>query len=223
MTHRLPLLSIFALLCFGQTEEPRPKPTDYPAHASLKTVALGAEFMVHTFTGRGRTFLLDNYLVVEVAVYPASGTRPMVAHSHFTLRVNGKLHLLAQAPQFAAASLKYPDWERKPELVVGAGTGDAGVLIGRQPRVERFPGDPRPGQERLPNPPRVPTSEDRSGIGKQEVSPAEVCVEQALPEGIAAGPIRGYLYFPFKGKMKSIKELDLLYASEGQKASLALR
>jgi hypothetical protein len=206
-----------------QVEEPRAKAADYPAHAALDNLALGADFLVHTFAGRGKTFLIEDYLVVEVAVYPAQGSRPMIAQSHFVLRINGKNQLLPQPPQFAAASLKYPDWTQKPTVVAGAGVGDSGVIIGRQPRVQRFPNDPRPSQERLPMP-RAPEPADRSGIEKEEeASPAEVCVEQALPEGPAAGPIRGYLYFPHKGKVKSIKKLELLYSAEGRQATLTLR
>jgi hypothetical protein len=219
------LAAVVAAACCAQSvEEPRAKPADYPAHTELKTLSLGAEFMVHTFSGNGKTFFVEDYLVVEVAVYPASGSRPMVAHSHFTLKINGKRSIAPQPPPFVAASLKYPDWERKPTLTTEAGVGDAGVILGRRRPEPRFPGDNRPARERLPNPPRAPGDGNRAGIEKEEVRAEEVCVEQALPEGVASGPLRGFLYFPHKGKVKDIKKLDLLYAvPEGISATLKLR
>ncbi len=36
-------------------------------------------------------------------------------------------------------------------------------------------------------------------------------IRTALPEGSFKGPVSGFLYFPWKGKPKSIKKLDLLY------------
>jgi hypothetical protein len=219
---RVSLFLVAATLLAQHVEQPRAKAADYPAHASLKSLALGADFMVHTFSGRGKTFLTEDHLVVEVAVYPSTGVRPMVAHSHFVLRINGKGQIMSQPPQFVAAALKYPDWHTKPSVVADARVGDSGVIIGREPRAQRFPNDPRPSQERLPMP-RAPEPADRSGIEKEAVSPAEVCIEQALPEGPAAGPIRGYVYFPFKGKMKSVKKVELLYSAEGEQATLMLR
>jgi hypothetical protein len=212
-------------VCLAQSvEQPRRSASDYPAHAELKTRSLGADFLVHTFSGNGKSFFTADYLVVEAAFYPARGQRPVVAHSHFLLRVNGKERIHAQLPQFVAASLKHPDWEgREGGVVVGAGAGDLGVILGRRERTPRFPGDTGAPGTRLPAPPRAPKPEDRSGIESEPVLPEQVCVEQALPEGPAAGPIRGYLYFPYKGKVARIAKLELLYAADGERATLKLR
>jgi hypothetical protein len=204
-------------------EQPRAKAANYPAHAELKALSIGADFLVHTFSGKGQSFFVPDYLVIEVAIYPVPGSRPLVAHSHFTLKINGKQPILPQPPQFVAASLKYEDWERRPTVVAEAGVGDAGVILGRRQPTSRFPGDRRPTQDRLPKPPRAPDSS--SGVEKQEeVRAEEICVEQALPEGVAAGPWRGYIYFPHKGKVKDIKKLELVYSGlEGHTGTLKLR
>jgi hypothetical protein len=124
--------------------------------------------------------------------------------------MNGKKNLiLSQLPGFVAGSLKYTDWSRTTQAEAGVGMGNTGVILGRPVPGERFPGDPtnRP----LPRPPRAPEAE------KPEPDKAEeVVIESALPEGEARGPVAGFLYFPFKGKPKSIKSLELLYtAPEG--------
>ena len=203
---------------------PKPKAAEYPVHASLEKLAIGAEYLVRSFGPRGQTFIVNDYLVVEVALYPAAGQALLVSNGQFTLRMNGKKSVLfAQAPAFVAASLKYPDWERRPTLTGGAGIGDAVVILGQPQSVERFPGDPRPGQTRLPAPPRAPEAEDPSGIDKPPPARAdEVVVETALPEGETRQPVAGFLYFAHKGKTKSIRSLELIYNGPAGTATLRL-
>jgi hypothetical protein len=187
-------------------------------------VALGAEYLVRSLFVRGQSFLTPDYLVVEVAVYPPKGEALEVSSGEFTVRLNGKKQLLfTQSPGFVAASLKYPDWERRRTVEVSGGVGDTGVVLGRPETVERFPGDPRPRQTRLPAPPKVSAPQDPSGLDKPEpVRAEEAVVEVALPEGKAAGPVSGYLYFAHKGKLKSIRTLELLYGGPAGHAILRL-
>ena len=202
----------------------KPQAADYPVHAQAGPVDVGAEYLVRSIPVRNQTLVASNYLVVEVAIYPPPGQALAVSGGQFTLSLNGNRQLLhAQAPGFVAASLKYADWERRPTLVATGSMGDAGVIIGRPERVERFPGDRRPAQERLPAPPRAPTPENPSGLPKEEAPrPEEAVVETALPSVQARGPISGYLYFAHKGKSKSIKTLDLLYEGPAGNATLRL-
>lgn len=207
---------------FGTT--PRSQASEYPVHTAVGKLSIGAEYLVHSFFYRNQTFVTSDYLVVEVAVYPAAGEAVGVASGQFMLRLNGKNQLLqAQAPGFVAASLKYPDWERRRRLEVSGGIGDAGVRIGGPARVERFPGDPRPQQTRLPAPPRAPTPQDPSGLEREAPLRAEdAVVEAALPEGKSPGPVSGYLYFAYKGKLKSIRKLELIYKVAAGSATLLL-
>ena len=113
---------------------------------------------------------------------------------------------------------------RRPSVAASAGMGDAAVILGRPRQTERFPGDRRPTHDRLPAPPKAPVQEDRSGIEKQpQLAPEEIVTRQALPEGEAAGFVRGMVYFPFKGKIASIQKLDLLYEGPSGAAVLKLR
>jgi len=197
----------------AQGTTPKAKPESYPAHAAAGSTTLGAEYLVHSFSGQGGTFLARDYLVIEVALYPAAGEALDVNAGNFTLALNGKKRaMLPQSPAMVAASLKYPDWEMRPGMEADAGVGNAGVILGRPPATERFPGDPRAGKQRLPRPPQAPEPENRSGLDRPEPAKAEdVAVNAALPEGTARGPVSGYLYYAFKGKASGIRSLVLMY------------
>lgn len=89
--------------------------------------------------------------------------------------------------------------------------------------MERFPGDPRPGRTRLPAPSKAPPPDYGAGVDREEPLRADEAVaESALREGEASGPFSGYLYFPFKGKTKSIRSLELLYQGPAGSATLRL-
>src|SRR6266511_3167448 len=121
--------------------EAKAKAADYPAHAAVGGLEIGAEYMVHSFSGHGQTFIAKDYLVVEVAMYTRTADRLELSQGQFALRLNGKKQvLLPQTPAFVAASLKYPDWEYNRFAQVYAGAGNTGVTIGRPQTVERFPG-----------------------------------------------------------------------------------
>jgi hypothetical protein len=216
------MLAACVALAFAQRSsehaEARPKPSDYPSQVKMDRLALGAEFMLRSITSSAGSFLTEDYLVIDVALYPAKGAPLAVAQSHFRLRLNGRKETLAPTPPgFVAAAFKYSDWERRPGVVATAGP----VIIGRPRSTERFPGDPRPGQERLPSPPRAP---DTSGVEKAErVSPAELAVDEALPEAEFDRPVRGFLYFHYKGKTKSLKKVELLYDGPAGATALALQ
>ena len=51
---------------------------------------------------------------------------------------------------------------------------------------------------------------------KQEEAPlhktdAEAVVDAALPEGLTLGPTKGLLYFPYRGKVKGLKTIEILW------------
>jgi hypothetical protein len=202
--------------------QPRVKPVDYPAHAVTPKLGLGAEYMAHSLLAGGQSIFISDYLVIEVEVFPAVQSSVMVSQNHFTLRVNGKKPaLLSQSPGMAAASVKYPDWERRPTLEAGVGLGDGAVIAGRPRHEPRFPGDQ--ARRPLPPPPQAPTPEDRSGLDREQKEPAhEIVAKAGLPEGETAKPVKGILLFPHRGKPASIKKLELLYHGPGGEAAIVL-
>ena len=203
------LLPCFAALAFGQGTEPKPKAEDYDVHARSKQIALGAEFMVHSFSGEGQTFIAEDYLVVEVALYPPKGETVTVNTGAFALRVNGKKPpLVAQTPTMVAYSLNRPEWNQRPRMEAEGGYGNTGVILGR-PVPSQVPGGQ---QRRLPMPPRAPAPDAPGGIDRPEpVRPEELLVRTALSDGEFRGPVSGFLYFAYRGKPSGIKTLDLLY------------
>jgi hypothetical protein len=214
------------LLCAGiLAAEDRPTAADWPVHVELEKAEFGAEYMVHSVTRDEDFFVVRNYLVVDIGIYPRKPERLEVSHQHFLLRVNGKKNpIFPQSPGMVAAGMKYDDWEYRPNLEASAGTGDKGVILGRERTTERFPGDPRPRQQRLPRPPRAPDSTDQSGIDrKPKKTPDEVVVAAALEEGFTPKPIRGYLYYAYKGKPGSIKSVELIYKGPAGETVLKLK
>lgn len=199
---------------------PREKAADFPAHAQLKDLGLGVEYLAHSLFSSDQTLLVKDYVIVEVGLFPAKGKPLTVSHGQFTLRINGKkTALLAQTPAFVAASVKYEDWEVRPTLTGGVGMGDGSVILGRPRQTSRFPGDPTE-RNRLPKPPQAPAPEDRSGVDKAPpVKPEELVVRAALVEGEVGLPVTGVLYFPFKGKVKSV---SLLYTGPAGTAEIPL-
>jgi hypothetical protein len=212
------LALISASCLYGETEH-KDKATDYPIHAIAGKVAIGADYLIHSIPAGDQTFLAKDFLVVEVAVFPAPDQLVTIDGNTFTLRLNGaKLPLASIPPGFVAASLKYPDWEQHPTTQVSGGVGNAGVTIG-QPTVARFPGDPNASHPL----PRGPSAEERNGVERTEPESAgEVIARTALLDGHINHPVSGFLYFPYKGKIKSLKSIELIYQSKDGSVTLKL-
>jgi hypothetical protein len=205
------LAALFATLALASTD-PKPKAEDYPVHGRAGETAIGAEYMVRSFSGGEATYIADRYLVVEVALYPPKDKTVQPEAGQFSLRINGKKQTISPQPaSMVAASLQHPEWRQDPGTQVGIGLGDTGITLGGPPRNDRpFPN--APPVSRLPNPPRLPEPDPPSGVEKQpKVKPEELVVQIALEEGLHHRPVSGFLYFPYSGKISSIKTLELQY------------
>ncbi len=183
-------MALAGALCFG---DPRAKPADYPAHAQSAHVAIGAEYLVHSFSNGRQTFFVPDYLVVDTAVYPQG--KLTIQQGHFQLRVNGTQRLNPVAPSMVGYSLQNPDF-RNPGMAQ------------QQPR---FPGDP--GGTR-PLPPAQAPDPSQSDPQAAPESALESLTRTALPEGEFHSPQSGFLYFEYGGKIKKIKTLDLVYSDD---------
>jgi hypothetical protein len=206
---RYTLFLYAAALASAQGTNPKPAPEEYPVHADAGSIAVGAEFMVHSFSRGEQTFIAQDYLVVEVAVFP-KGEIVRVEPVKFSLRVNGrKIALMPQTPAMVAASLNHSEWQQRPGATADLGMGGVGVGLGHPRQTSPFPG--APPQSRLPRSPRAPDADNPSGVEKEQVRPEELVVQTALPEGAHRGAVSGFLYYAYKGKTSSIKSLELLY------------
>jgi len=196
----LPVVPLFA------GDALRSKASDYPAHAVLPGFEIGAEYLVHSIPADTGYYFADDYLVVEVAVFPTTREGARISIGQFTLRINrGKSVYSPDSPGTVAASLKYPDWEQRPRVEADAGP----ITIGSPTPTGRFPGDPRQSQP-FPNP--AGRSPDTSGMDKEPRKSADQnVVAAALPEGPSDRPVKGCLFFRYKGKSKKIHSLELVY------------
>jgi hypothetical protein len=197
--------------------EPKPKPEEYEVHAQAGDVAIGAEYMVHSFAGEGATYIARDFLVVEVALYPPKGENVKVNSGAFALRVNGGKKMIAPvSPTAVAYALQHEDWQDHPRAEGSIGSGAGDIIFGR-PAPTKVPGGQQP---RTPRAPRAPDPDAPGGVEPQpRIRADELVVRTALPEGDFSGPVSGFLYFPYKGKTTSIKSLNLVYGD----AALKLR
>ncbi len=171
--------------CAWAATTPKPKPGDYPVQARVGDIDIAAAYLVHTLPGESTNFVVPDYLVVEIAIYPPKSQAVAASAAQFRLRVNKKKELPADAPQMVAMSLKYPDSEGhkglEPQVELGP------VILGRTQPTERFPGDQRPNIGQVPKPPKVERDPPPQTAD-------EAAVTLAFPDCPCQRPVSGYLY-----------------------------
>lgn len=214
------MCAITLVSCAWAGTAPKPKPGDYPVQARVGDVDIGAVYLVHTLPAENTNFLVPDYLVVEIAIYPPKSQAVAVAAGQFRLRVNKKKEAFADTPEMVAMSLQYPHWEGHRGIEPQVGLGP--VILGRTQPVERFPGDQRPNIGMGPKPPKVgedkPTDPDRP----PPQTAAEAAVALALPDCPCQRPVSGYVYFRYDGKDRSIKSLDLIWQRGEEQTTIRL-
>lgn len=215
MVRALAFLASIATV-WAQGTEPKAKAADYDVHDRVKSVEVGAEYMVTSVAGPGGMYVVPDHLVVEVALFPPKGDAVTASPGDFQLRVDGKT-LRPVTAQMVVAAIQRSEWRypRGPQASVGMGN-DTVTLGGPTQQVPPYGGPTR----RTPTPPRAPAPEDRSGLPKPEpVKVTELVVTAALPDGAFKGPVSGFVYFPYTGKASKVRTVTLLYGD----ASLKLK
>lgn len=225
------ILASFALvpLLLGQTLPQRSRLSDYPVHAELPHFAIGAAYLVHDIPTESKLYSSNDYLVVDVAIFPANEQSVRISSHDFTLRMNDKKSLNPAPAQSVVASLRFSDFDQPAGLASqGRGIGDdpgiPGVppAAGDQSAATRFPGDPIGlGSGRGP---QSRNSDDPYSVAPGRDITVDRAIESvALTEGVLKHAVKGYLFFRFSGKLKSIRALDLIYKDEnGAETSLTL-
>jgi hypothetical protein len=183
---------------------PKPKAEDYPVQIQAPGMALGAEYLLFTIANAQQSFVVQDHLVIEVAVYPAKGQRVKVTKGMFTLRLNGKNELPAEEPEVVASDLRYPEWRQSRAISLGAGP----ITLGG-PSARRLPGQTRDPQSK----PRPGTTEVTQIDGPDGVplSGPDAAIKWAFPDGEFGGPVSGFVYFPYRGKAKKITAAELIF------------
>ncbi len=207
--YRWILVACCASAVLAQGTDPKPKVEDYDAHTQARSAAIGGEFMIHSFSGRGQMYIVNDYLVVEVAIYPPKGQGLLVDYTAFQLRLNGKRPILPQPPSMVASSLQHPEWNYPRGVQAGGGLGNVGVILGGPKQSPTPYPTPEPTPPRVP---RAPAPDNPSGIDREPPVPADqLLLQTALPEGKHQSAVSGFLYFPWKGKAGSLKTVELLF------------
>ncbi|MBI4889723.1 MAG: hypothetical protein HY821_03795 [Acidobacteria bacterium] len=215
---------VLACLCAGAClagTEPKKSAGEYPAHATVSQGDMGAEFFSRAYESVDGGFFSRDYLVVEVALFPFKGPRSLTLRpGDFRLRLNGSTRewSTATAGQVAAA-IKNPELDGpRPNVVAGGGMGPGAVVIGQPRPVERFPGDP---QGRVPS--RPSTTGEKAGPTDLEKG-SEAVAKYALDTvQVDQSGASGLVFFYWRGKVKDLKRIELVYDGEAGKTVIRLR
>ncbi len=198
-----------AAVAFAQGTKPQAGPGDYPAHIALDNgITLAAEYLVHSLPTPTGSLVAQDYLVIDVAFSGPPKTKLDLNAGQFALRINNqKVAFRPDSAGAVAASIKYADLSQRPGFTggAGAGVGNSGAVWGPTANP-RFPGDPSAGRP-LPNP--VPDQTDPNVPPLESETPIEVRIQRtALEEGSRVLPKSGLIFFPYHGRIKSIKSLN---------------
>jgi hypothetical protein len=188
----------------GKGIPPRATAADYQAHALAGTVTVAAEFIGHAFlTPEGSTYTTDDYVAVETGLFGPSGARLKLSVDDFSLRMYAKkmTSLPSQPVLMVFRSLKDPAWE--DSVAVEQKAKSTSVSTGGQAQTEK------------PAPVHMPLDLQRA---------MQLAVQKtALPEGNRALPQAGLLFFLYRGKVKNIHSIELVYAGPAGTATLTLQ
>jgi hypothetical protein len=185
---------------------PRAAPGDYQAHAAAGTVTVAAEFLGHSIP-RGDEIPLttEDYVVIETAMFGASGTRLKISSGDFSLRIYAKKTKPVPSQPFGMVfhSLKDPVWEDKVAVEEKEKSSGTGISTSGNAQTEK------------PAPPRMPLEMQRAMQQRVE--------KVALPEGDRLLPQAGLIFFPYHGKVEKIHSIELIYAGPTGTATLSLQ
>lgn len=184
---------------------PRATPGDYQAHAQAGAITIAAESAGHSVPTPEAVFTTDDYVVVEVGLFGQPGARLQLSYQDFSLRINGKKSpSTAQPYELVFKSVKDPNWtppekaESKSKTSIGSGGGAGQSDIGSTPA-----------------PVHIPIEVERAM--DQRVQKA------ALPEGERVLPEAGLIFFQHRGKISSIRSMELIYSGPAGTATLPLQ
>lgn len=181
---------------------PRATPGDYQFRTQAGKITITAEFTGHDVrTLEGGPYTTEDYVMVETALFGPQDTKLEMSYRDFSVRINGKKNVQPAAPTLTVfKSLKDPDWEPPEEKASKTSIGTGG-------------GDNNSGD--LPRLTHIPIERERAM--QQRV------MKVSLGEGDRPLPQAGMLFFEYRGSVKSIHSLELLYNGPAGKASIVLK
>jgi len=218
----LSLASSFLIAAQGTV--PPGTPAAYPAHTEVDGIGLGtvmlkdAQVKQRFVTEVGRDFL-----VVEVGLYPKSGSDLEVQPDHFVLHAGESWAGRPENPRVTAAVIQRGE-ESKHDIVIVPQVG-VGYETGRDVY------DPTTGTVRrrggiYTSTGVVVVREPSPGVDpRNEETSALELTEKGLPEGTFTKPVAGHLYFRVDKKIRkdSRTKYSLTYELGGKETTLELK
>ncbi|MCL4843600.1 MAG: hypothetical protein KJZ79_17255 [Bryobacteraceae bacterium] len=184
---------------------PRVSAMDYQTQAKVGKYTIAAEFTGHAFPTEEGLLTAQEYVAVELAIFGPADSKLVITATDFSLRINRRKEPLpSQAWLLATRNVRDPEWIPEGQAPVEKSKG--GISGGSG---QREPGAPPPPE------PKPPVELLRSW--QQKVRKA------AIAEGERALPQAGLLFFAFRGKTESIRDVELVYEGPAGKAVIPLR
>ncbi len=166
-------------------------------------MTVAAEFKGHSVPTLEGPLSTEDYVVIETGLFGPPGARINLSIDDFALRINGKKTPLPSQPYgLVVGSLKDPEWVPPEPAASKSKTSLSGG-----------------GQGEADGPPPAPV---KIPIGVQRAM-AQRVQKAALPEGDRSLPQAGLIFFQYRGKTQSIREIELIYAGPDGKATLTLQ
>lgn len=207
---------LFSLLLAGNLPVrgilPREQPAKYAQSRTLEQFGAGVSLLVNEVLRRTiATKTGKEYLVLEIAIYPAAGRTVTIKHQDFKL-VAGAAKTGPATPEQVARDLYDKAATARsvsvhPTFEVGYETGsvpDPGTVPGTNPG--QVGPDGTRGQRGLYTRTRVHVQLDqgngRGASAKEREFMEEELTLRSLPEGPATSPVAGLLYFRLPPKVK---------------------
>lgn len=189
---------------------PRPAAADYQSEVRIGENTVAAALLSESQVEKEfATDLKGRYYVVEVAVYPQQTGGVDVTPDEFILRVGPNRTVLRPVDAKTIAGVLYRESNKDVQKTKSSDVvviPSVGVGVGRGPGFDPITGAPRGGvnvgvgvgvggNTGPAVPPPGSTQEDRRVV-------QEELQDKALPDGRAAQPVAGYLYFPITSDLR---------------------
>jgi hypothetical protein len=202
----------------GTGVPPRATSSDYTVHQDTGNATIAATLVPPDLAKRIFPAEVNkNYFVVEVAVYPLNGQTVIIDSFDFGLKFGADEVSHPRTPAEIASMWGEKNAPQPPSKVNV--TGETGIAYGTG--TDPVTGRPQHGVSTYngvavgsgqPGPPPPPPGDPRA-------VEAQVGA-RALPEGPAARPVAGYLYFPLISKKDKKAAMELQYLKDGVLVSL---
>jgi hypothetical protein len=178
---------------------------EYQAQAKAGDVTIAADFVRHSVPTREGPLTNEDFVTVELGFYGAPDAKLHISMDDFSLRINGKKAALPSQPfGLLLPSIKDPEYiapeslkPAKSKTSVGGGEGGGG------------------GQNDPPPVVHIPIEVQRAMAQRTQ--------KAALPLGDRALPQAGLIFFSYRGNVKNIQSVELIYSGAAGKATLSLR